>query len=90
MTAVLLEIRDDEMSGVRGSLLSLGDDWCSVLGYLDSLAVLYRCYARRHVVSVVSAGTATGRSDSCIKFSTPRTVMRRSAYSFPRTSANLS
>ncbi|KAG2757246.1 hypothetical protein P692DRAFT_20860284 [Suillus brevipes Sb2] len=45
MTPVLLETRDDEMlGGVHGSLLSLEDDWCSVLGYPDSLTVLYQYY----------------------------------------------
>jgi hypothetical protein len=90
MTPVLLETRDDEMlGGVHGSLLSLEDDWCSVLGYPDSLTVLYQYYVRLHVVSVASACTATGRSGKSIEFSIPRIIMRRGAHSFPCTSVNL-
>lgn len=90
MTAVLLGTRDDEMSGAHGGLLSLGDNSCSVLGYPDSPTVPYRYYVRLHAVSVASVCTATGRSGNSIKFSIPRTTMRRGAHSFPCTSANLS
>jgi hypothetical protein len=68
MTAVVLGTQDD---GAHGILLSLGDDWSSVLGYPDSLTVLYRYYVRLHVISVASACTATGRSDNSIKFNIP-------------------